>query len=326
MRRRIDLAEARTLVLTRARLLESGITERQLRSDVAAGRLIRLHRGAYVSAKVWAELWREGRHLLRVLAVRAASTGRGPIFTHSSAAVLWGLPLYGGGDPPVQVLVEGRRHSRVEAGVVRRDMAVAEADVVEIDGIRVTSSLRTVFDIARTAMRTTAVACADAALRAAAVTRQTMDADLAAAWREDGHALAGTGLRGVRQARWVLDFADGRAQLPGESVSRVHLHTLGFSRFDLQIPVVGSVGDEYWLDFAFHGARTFGEFDGEGKYLDPTLRADASAESAVMREKRREDDIRGVTGWRFARWDGQHIRTAEHLGRRLAAFGVHPPG
>jgi len=326
MRRRIELAEARALMLTRGRLLESGITERQLRSDVAAGRLIRLHRGAYVSAKVWAELWSEGRHLLRVLAVRAASLGSGPVFTHASAAVLWGLPLYGSGDPPVQVLVDGRRHSRIESGVVRRDMAVAEMDIEEIDGIRVTSCMRTVFDIARTATRTAAVACADAALRAAAVTRQTMDADLAATWRAEGHALARSGLRGVRQARWVFDFADGRAQLPGESISRVHLHTLGFSRFDLQVPIVGSLGDEYWLDFAFHGARTFGEFDGEGKYLDAALRGDASAEAVVMREKRREDDIRGVTGWRFARWEGQHLRTPEHLGRRLAAFGVHPPG
>jgi len=90
--------------------------------------------------------------------------------------------------------------------------------------------------------------------------------------------------------------------------------------------VVGSEGDEYWLDFAFPGARTFGEFDGEGKYTDADLRRASSAQEAVLEEKHREDDVRGVTGWGFARWGHEHIRTADILGRRLVAFGVSPPG
>lgn len=326
MRRRIDIHEARTMLLSRQQLLGSGITERQLGADLAANRLIRLHRGTYVSAKQWNELWWEGQHLLKVLAVHAASAGSGPVFTHASAAVLWGLPLYRMGEMPVQVLVQGRRHSRVIAGVVRRDMQVDEDDIVEVDGIRVTSLIRTVMDVARTCPFTTAVGCADAALRRAAVTGYIVDADAEAQWREGGGRVAAPGLRGVRQARRALEFADGRAQLPGESVSRVHLHTLGFSGYDLQVPVTGSAGDQYWLDFAFPRARTFGEFDGEGKYTDQSLRDAPSAHEAVLNEKNREDDVRGVTGWRFARWGHQHIRTADDLGRRLAAFGLRPHG
>lgn len=326
MRRRLDVDEARTLLASRAQILASGVTERQLRDQVEAETLLRLHRGSYVSAAEWDQLWWEGQHLLKVLAVREASPGDGPVFTHVSAAVVWGLPLYRLGEKPVQVLIEGRRHSRVLSGVVRRDMRVADDDIVDVDGVRVTSLMRTVVDVARTASYPQAVACADAGLRRAAVKGQIMDAGLDEQWRADSMALAAPGLRGVRQARRVLEFADGRAQLPGESVSRVHLQALGYTRYDLQVPVTGATGDQYWLDFAFPGARTFGEFDGNGKYTDPMLRSAASAEDAVLAEKRREDDIRGMTGWKFARWGDEDLRTPDALGARLAAFGVHPPG
>lgn len=314
------------MLLSRDQLRASGASDRRLHEDVDSGRLIRLHRGSYVSAQQWNELWGEGRHLLKVLAVRAASPGSGPVFTHVSAAVLWGLPLYRMGDRPVQLMVDGRRHSRVIAGVVRRDLQVSEHDIVEIDGLRLTSPTRTVFDVARTGTLEMAVACADTALRRASVLGRTVDADAEAEWRSDALAMARPGLRGVRQAREVLEFADGRAQLPGESVSRVRMLQLGYSRYDLQVPVRGSAGDQYWLDFAFLRSRVFGEFDGEDKYLDPSMRTASSTQEALLAEKLREDDIRGVTGWGFARWGHEHIRTADALGRRLLAFHVRPPG
>jgi hypothetical protein len=89
--------------------------------------------------------------------------------------------------------------------------------------------------------------------------------------------------------------------------------------------VIGSEGDEYWIDFGFPRNRVFGEFDGQGKYVDPAVRGTHSAEDAVLAEKRREDDIRGVTGWRFARWEDRHVRTPDALTARLQAFGVRPP-
>lgn len=326
MRHRIDIAQAGELLRTREQLLDDGRPVRELRADIADGRLIRLHRGAYVHAEDWAQLWWEGQHLLKVLAVRAASPGDGPLFSHVSAAVLWGLPLYRIGDKPVQIVLDGRRHSRVIAGVVRRDMQLAAEDVSEVDGFRLTSLNRTVFDVARTAPFDTAVGCADAALRRVCVTGNAVAHDADAQWRSAAMKLARPGLRGVRQARRVIDFADGRAQLPGESVSRVRLHQLGFSHYDLQVPVVGALGNQYWVDFGFPRSRTFGEFDGEGKYTDAALRSTPTAQAAVLAEKQREDDIRGMTGWGFARWGHDHIRTPDALGARLAAFGVRPPG
>lgn len=281
------------MLLTRERLLQAGVTVRELRDAVRAQSLRRVHRGSYVRTKDWTSLWWEGQHLLKVLAVKAASSGSGPLFSHASAAVLWGLPMYRMRDQAVQIVVDGTRHSRVIAGVVRRDMRLDDEDVAEVEGFRVTSLIRTAFDVARTAAFDTAVSCADAALRRSAVSGQVVDAEADILWRTQALQLARPGLRGVRQGREVIEFADGRAQLPGESVSRVRLQQLGFSNYDLQVPVTGAQGDQYWVDFAFLRARRFGEFDGKDKYVDPDLRTAVSSDEAVLAEKQGGDRLIG---------------------------------
>lgn len=320
------MEQAEALVHSREELLSRGLTDRQLRALVADGKVRRLHRGYFTMASDWEDLWPEGRHALEIVAVRRASPGDGPVFTHYSAAVLWGLPLYRVLAPLVHVLIRGSRHTRTEAGVVRHDLDVLDADIVERHGMLCTSLNRTVFDVLRVSTPEAAVSAADAALRAVAVRRNEQDASLAEDWRGEVSRLARSGFRGVRQVRWVAEFADGRAQLPGESVSRLQLFRLGFQAPDLQVPVVGSEGDQYFLDFGFRRSRMFGEFDGEGKYLEPDLRSAPTAADAVLAEKRREDDIRGVTGWGIRRWGSAHIATPAALGRRLSAFGIHPPG
>ncbi|WP_144877435.1 type IV toxin-antitoxin system AbiEi family antitoxin domain-containing protein [Microbacterium sp. 1.5R] len=313
------------LLRSRAELIASGShTEREIRDRERAGDLRRVHRGFYIENSDWSDLWAEGRHLVRALAVRRASPGPGPIFSHLSAAAVWGLPLFGAVAPEVHTIIEGRRHTRTESGVVRHDLTVDREDIVESGGIRLTSPVRTVFDLARTTSRATALAAADAALRSEALRGRFIDAAADGDWRERLSALCTPGLRGVRHARWIGEFADGRAQLPGESVSRLHLHTLGFRDVQLQVPVTGADGDQYYLDFGLPRARTFGEFDGEAKYLEPSMRRASSPAEVVLAEKRREDDIRGVTGWRLVRWGGDDLRSPDALAARLAAFGIRP--
>lgn len=326
MSRRLSFSEAWDLVRSREDVLDAGLTERELAAAVGVGRLMRVHRGAYVDADVWDELWPEGRQLVRVCAVRRASPGGGPVFSHLSAAALWGLPLVGPIRDDVHTAIRSRRHTRTEAGVIRHQLALDEADIVSRHGLRCTSLTRTVFDLARLLRPEAVVAAGDAALRLVSVEGHAVDLDAVAAWRAEVEGLCAAGLRGVRRARWIAAFADGRAQLPGESVSRLQLHRLGFRDVDLQIPIVGSDGARYFADFGFLRSQAFGEFDGEDKYRDAELRTTPTAIDAVMAEKHREDEIRGVTGWRVVRWGSRHIRTPEDLGRRLAAFGIRPPG
>lgn len=327
MPRQIDIAEARALILTRAELRARGCSERDIERLVASGVYRRVRDNRYVAAADWSDLWSEGRHLVEVVATHLNSAAPGPVFWGPSAAVLHSLPLYRMAPKNVHAVIVGARHGRTTAGVMWHRIPVDEADIVEIDGIRCTSLDRTLLDLACMTDPSVALSAADAAQRAETVTGQVRDVERAHEWQERMLARADQVSRpGIRGARRIMQIADGRAQLPGESVSRLHLLSLGFAKPDLQVHVVGSAGDDYWLDFGFRRSRCFGEFDGKGKYLDESMRQHRSAEEAVLAEKRREDDVRGVTGWRTARWGSRDIRTAQVLGARLAAFGIHPPG
>ncbi|WP_194421728.1 hypothetical protein [Microbacterium abyssi] len=324
MPRAIDIAQGNALLRSRDAMLGTR-TERELRAMVTAGAIIRVHRGWYVDGEDWRGLWNEGRHLVRVLAVARAATGAGPVFCGVSAAVVWGLPLYRLAPKRVHVVIVGARHGRTRGSVVHHSVSVLPGDIVEVDGIRCTSLDRTVLDLACSLGPEAALSSADAALRRIAVRGQRQDEELAHAWRARiGERAATLHVPGARRARELLAFADGRAQLPGESVSRLHLRRLGFTDIGLQARVVGPAGEEYWLDFAFGGARAFGEFDGKAKYLSEELRGERTAEMVVLEEKAREDAVRGVTEWRVVRWGWDDIASAEALGARLAAFGVRP--
>ncbi|MFT4260445.1 hypothetical protein [Microbacterium sp.] len=326
MVKRITFPEAEKLLRSREELLLSGLTERGLATAVDAGGLLRVHRGWYVAADDWADLWSEGRQLLRVIALARSTPGAGPVFVRESAAVLWGLPLYRQDSALTHTLIRGRRHARTVSGVARHDLDIDESDIVERHGLLCTSLVRTVFDMSRVMSLEASVSAADAALAQVAVQRHRQIEERAAQWRDDFRMRERAGLRGIRQARWVAEFADGRAQLPGESVSRLQLFRLGFRDVELQVPISGADGDQYFLDFGFRRSRRFGEFDGEGKYLENGMLREHTPARVVFAEKHREDDVRGVTGWGFARWGGKHILTPEVLGARLARFGIRPPG
>ncbi|WP_146008131.1 hypothetical protein [Microbacterium aurantiacum] len=323
----LTIPQARKLLRSRLQLLDAGVTDRQMRASVESGALKRVRRGWYVRTSDWKKLWNEGKHLVEVLAAHLNATPPGPVFWGVSAAVLHGLPLYQTVPNEVHAVIDGCRHSRLRAGIRWHDAHVPERDVTMIDGVRCTSRDRTVLDVTATVSAEAAVAVADAALRVVAVSDgRTMDAAITAEWRGElaGRTKSAT-TRGIRQTRWVIEFADGRAQLPGESVSRLQLRRLGFMAIELQTRVVGPDSEDYWLDFAFPGSLSFGEFDGLGKYTDPELMGGRTIEEIVLAEKRREDAVRGVTGWRLGRWESAHIATPQLLGRRLGAFGIRPP-
>jgi hypothetical protein len=326
----VDIAEARRRVLSRAEILAGGTTERELRRLLVAGELFRVRTGFFVTAANWAEAYTEDRHLLEVVAADTARRDGDVVFSHVSAAVTHSLPLFG--IRPEHVHVTGPRTdavARPKAGLAHHGVRLSDDDKVLIDGLPCTSLARTVFDLARTMPRKTAVAAADAALRIIAWDRESRCYDEGAAetFRRgllDRIAKA-SGARGVRQARFVVAFADGRAQLPGESVSRLHLHDLGFGAPRLQVHFPGPHGEDWAIDFGLDDVGAWGEFDGKGKYSDPTFLRGRTPEQALLDEKQREDWIRGRSNRKFARWGMAHIGSAHDLAKRLAAFHIRPP-
>ncbi|MDN3496667.1 hypothetical protein QL996_12065 [Planococcus sp. APC 4015] len=320
--------ELRAHLRTRRDILETGESVRGLARAVADGEVHRIRRNRYIASSVWNELWPESRHLAEVLAGVGEMCGGAGVVSHASAAAVWGLPLHRLKPSAVDVTIAGALGAASSGGIRRHRDRIAGTDTQMVEGMRCTTLDRTIFDVMRVAPLDTAVACADAVLRRiAAPDGRSQDADAAESWRARMRARAddARGARGVRQARWITEFADGRAEPTGESVTRLRLHRLGFARARCQVAVAARGGRTYWVDLALDDARVFVEFDGKGKYLDEAMRDGIPFEEVLLREKQREDWIRGTTGWPVLRVSDEHIRTDAALRARLAAFGVRAP-
>lgn len=149
------------------------------------------------------------RHALACAA--AAAVNPGFVVSGCSAAILHGLPTVAVPDRP-QLSASPRlnAHRRGKAGITR-------GEVVRWFGVPVTSPARTVVDVAR-ADRREGIVVADAALR-----ENLADEDgLTRALERAG------GWCGVRAARGIVALADGRAESPLESLTRLALHDDGF--------------------------------------------------------------------------------------------------
>ena len=310
-------------------LEDEGVSWRRRAERVRDGALIRVHHGWYADAATWASSYTEGRHLRRVLAVARSMRSDHGVFSHESAAVLWGLPLYRHEPVRVQTTLRPGVQVRSTPTVYRHRDRVSSDDIVVRGDIAHTGLARTVIDIARVASSETAIAAADAAFRLIAwdAGTRTYDDAAAAEFRDelDRRLVAMVGRRGIRHARWIVEHADGRAQLPGESVSRMLLLSLGFTALRLQVPVAGPRGHDYFVDFGLDDVPAWGEFDGRGKYVDPELTAGRDPLRVLTEEKEREDWIRATTGRGVARWGSEHIGSSASLARRLAVYGIRPP-
>lgn len=322
----MSVSELSPLVRSRRSLLAAGWSERALELAVREGRLHTVRRGSYIAADDRSNLWAESRHLAHVIAVARDAAGLG-VASHESAGVVWGLPLYR--HRPRRVHLTTPAPARISSGpdVMRHVAPLPASDVTVRGGIRCTTLERTVFDMTRTLSAEAAVACADAAERMLAFRGRVWDEDAATYWRRAmaERVAAASGARGVRQARWICGFADGKAQLPGESVSRLQLMRIGFEVPQLQVPVAGPRQNMYFVDFGLRDVQAFGEFDGKGKYVDEAMRRGVSLEKVLLDEKQREDWIRGTTQWKFARWGDDHVATPFALAERLRSFHITPP-
>jgi hypothetical protein len=240
------------------------------------------------------------------------------VLSHWSAAALHGLPILGGWPEHVHITVGQPSGGRSRNGVVKHSLRLDEEDVVEIDGLLVTSVSRTVIDLASSAKFRDAVVAADHALRVDRFGRKppmTVQAELWGAWERrmpfSGHA----------RARAVIEFAETQAGSPLETVSRVTMKEIGCPRPLLQTSYFdgeGFIGD---VDFDWPEFRVVGEADGESKYLDESLRSGRTTEQVVLDEKVREDRLRALPRG-VARWPWRVAMDPSALRARLARAGL----
>lgn len=298
------------------------LSDASIRSALRRRRLIVLRRGVLAGRAAFDATAGDpaARHALLALGATLSTRGAPAYACLGSAGLLHGFNRLG--RPPERVRLYRQK------GPPWRDNDVAilicglpEAHVTEVMGVPSTTGSRTVVDLARWVSFRGGVVVADSALRLGVGRQQlTAVARDCARWP------------GIRKAREVIAFADGRAASPLESVSRVVFRELGLPPPELQMVVAW----DRWgnpriiVDFCWPELGVVGEADGLLKYdeeLDP--------ERVSLRdEKLRQEEIEALGYivvrwtwddiWRRPEWVVARIRKAmaEGVRRRVGAQSV----
>lgn len=215
--------------------------------------------------------------------------GPGAVLGGYSAAELLGRSCSPSDAPAEVVGADLRSGARSRTGVTVRREALHSGEITEIDGVRITSRLRTAFDLARLLPPTEGVVAVDA------LARGEFNPDLLL-----NFAVRYPGLRGVRRVIDVLCWADARSGSPPETRLRLVLVRSGLPRPVAQHPVIGDDRRILWLDLAYPEHRLGIEYDGGDHFATPdAARADARRHTRLV-----------TAGWRVLRYTADDMRQA----------------
>jgi hypothetical protein len=259
--------------MTTRELLSRGMSAGRIRALVRRGVLVPVGHGTYARAASAARMAAEpgAQQALCVASVLAVARA-GAVGSHHSAAVIHGLDLLGRLPFGATVThLPGAGSGTGRPGVRVHLAALPQEHVTVRGGVPVTSVARTVVDLARTSSFRSGVVVADSALRGKLTTKAELRSVLAVCARWPG----------IRQARLVIEFSDGRAESALESISRVAFRDHGLPAPELQEWVGGGHGVTGRADFLWRRYATVGEADGVAKYASSgravsQLRRDAS--------------------------------------------------
>jgi hypothetical protein len=251
------------------------------------GPWVKVRYGVYTERAPWEEMDGLTR---RCLVDRAGLLvcDLGTVLSHASAARAHRLPLYAADDGLVHVTrlrFHDRRLTRIVAGIKHHSGLLADEDIVEVDGVRVTSPARTVLDVTAEFGYLSGLVVADAVLRSG-VPREALQATVD---RQPHHPH-------VMTRRMVVAEADGRAETPIETLGRHVVKQMGISDVQPQQTVDLPDGSRAVVDLYSARLRHVFECDGKLKYRDQLdLRGKPmTARDVLVAEKRREDRLRGL--------------------------------
>ncbi|MFC8598291.1 hypothetical protein, partial [Isoptericola sp. NPDC057191] len=226
------------------------------------------------------------------------------VFSHESAALLWGVPLWEA--PTTTHVLQRSGASSRSARDVARHRGLPQR-WVELEGLPVTDLARTVVDCVTTLHPLEGLVVADWALGHGL---------------DRGEALGLLGARrrrnGTARGRLVLELAEGAVDPPWETWLRYVALRAGLPRPRTQFRVETHAG-RFFVDLAWLEHRVLAEFDGRIKYRDGAFGTGYDAEQALFEEKVREDAITERLGVRPLRFVARDARDPDSVTRRLLA-------
>lgn len=263
-----------------------GVSERDLVAALRTGQVTRIRRGWFTAHDLQSP---DDRHRVRALAELAQREG--VVASHTTGALLHGLPVRSIGPRTVHLLWATHGiATRTRGGVVIHSLPAA----IRVQGDEIPVALACMQAAMVDAV--SGLMAADQAVRERRTTPDQLAAQLTLL----------KGLRGVARAAHVLSLVDGERESPGESELAYVCDSLGHD-LRTQVRLAGLSGQVYRVDNLMRGAAVIVEYDGRLKYAGP---------NALFAEKQREDDLRAA-GWEFVRVTATLLRRPADLDRQL---------
>jgi hypothetical protein len=303
-------------IFLRREALAIGIDDRHLARAIRANVIHRVRHGTYVLGEEWAQLDDVGRHLIRAKGVlRTANTE--VALSHTTALAMLGAPMWDLPLDEVHVTRLDGRAGRREAGIAQHSGALFPGDIAETDCVLHTSATRSALDLTMITDVEHSVPVLDYLLHIEAVQHRDLcrGADRRTVWPYT----LGTEL--------AVRLSDGRSESVGESRSRHMLWRGGLPMPVAQYEVLDAHGRTVArVDFAWPEFGVFLEFDGKEKYTR-YLKEGESVVDVVLREKKREELVCLLTGWRCIRLTWADLyrprETVKYIRSVLAGGPVH---
>lgn len=288
----------------------NAILQKALQRHRDKGHLVSPINALYARKSYWVRLQptQKALHLIRALSILQPNW----VFSHFSAALVHGLYVSNAVALPVHTVSTYKHQSRLLF-----HHKAQEATFQVIDGIRVTTLHRTIFDCARIAGFPEALAIADSGLASMQMSRAELCALTSEVFR--GH-------KSIQRALAVISHADARSENGGESIARAKMIEQGFQIPDLQHEIVNPLkrSQKYRVDFYWdlpNERKVAGEFDGWIKYADKRYMGNRSTAEVLVDERERESWL-NAAGIAVMRFKYKDILDGQYFAQLLRQFEI----
>ncbi|MEP9362490.1 type IV toxin-antitoxin system AbiEi family antitoxin domain-containing protein [Nocardioides sp. CN2-186] len=277
-------------VYLRKTLIAQGHDDRSIARLVADGVLVKVRRGAYADRAPFLQLDEAGRHGVRGRAVLQQAKTR-VVLSHVSGVPEYDGPTWGLDLSDVHVTRSDGCAGRHEAGVHQHCGTILPGDVRRRNGVEVMSPTRVALEVSTLASVEASLVVVNHFLHCGATTESAL---------AERYALMGQWPKTL-STDLILRLADRRIESVGESRTFFLCFRQGLPMPQPQYPIEDHDGRVFaYVDFAWPQLGVFLEFDGLVKY-ERLRRPGQSASEVVVAEKRREERICRLTGWRCIR-------------------------
>ncbi len=291
----------------RRELLRQGWHDRGIAAQVHSGSWVRPRRGAYVDAGAWRSFDGPSRHVVTTRAVlKQAETE--VVVSHSSAVPWWSGPTWGLNLSHVHITRQDGKTGRKEAGVHQHCGRLLETDIETVNGAEVVAPARVAIEVSTVASIEASVVVLNDFLHRGLTTAEavrtrydaTMDHWPDSRATEVVIRLGDPRIASVFESRfWYFCFRAGLpAPVPQYAVHSSDRHLVA------------------QLDFAWPDLGAYVETNGKIKYLE-LLEPHQQPGDVIARERRREELVGQITGFRAMHVDWDDLETPRLTEQRL---------